>query len=279
MQFIFLLYFKASIKMIEADIVYGYLKDDPSRKLQPVMGHPPVNESDISLESFLTQILEFNNKTTEENRKGVKLDFKSTAVYNNSMSMLMEQWNKMNYPVWINADIYSGPLNNTQTTPVDAQVFFDNSKKLPNATLSTGWTTRWGSNFTDGQYTDNQIDEMIKGIKDNRIQNDITFPVRGGIAALSLPQLDRLFNSLNDTNPITFTIWSSANDNVDVEKLRKMIFHFGLDKVYVDVPKELEEKLRLDIPVTAGGGEASSMISKNKILPILLMLGFIIVIF
>jgi hypothetical protein len=262
--------------MIEADIVFGYLINDTSKKLQPVMGHPPANESDISLESFLTQILDFNKNTTEENRKGVKLDFKSTAVLNNSMSMLMELWNNMNYPVWINADIYSGPLNNTQTTPVDAQVFFDCSKKLPNATLSTGWTTRWGSNFTDGNYTDNQIDEMIKGIKDNQIQNDITFPVRGGIAALSLNQLDRLFNSLNDTNPITFTIWSSANDYVDVEKLRKLIFHFGLDKVYVDVPKELEDKLRLDTPVT---DTASTLISTDKILPILLMLGFIIFMF
>jgi hypothetical protein len=263
--------------MIEADIVYGYLTNDPSRKLQPVMAHPPQEESDISLEGFLLQILDFNNNNTEDNRKGVKLDFKSTDVFNNSMPLLLFHWNKMNYPVWINADIYSGPLNNTETSPVDAQVFFEGSKKLNNATLSTGWTTKWGSNFTDGHYTDNQIDEMIKGIKENQIQNDLTFPVRAGIAGQSLSQLDRLYTSLNATNPITFTIWSSANDNVNVEKLREVIFHFGLDKVYVDVPKELEDKLRLDVPVTSGS--TNFLISKDKMLPLLLMLSFIILMF
>jgi len=254
--------------MIEADIVYGYLFDDPSRQLRPIMGHPPATESDISLEEFLIQIYDFNNETSEENRKGVKLDFKSTDVYESSLPMLNELWSKMNYPVWINADIYSGPLENTQTLPVDAVKFFTGSKNLTNATLSTGWTTRWGSNFTIGHYTDKQIDDMINGIKENQIRNDLTFPVRAGIAGQSLQQLDRLFTSLNATNSVTFTIWSSANDNVDVEKLRKMIFHFGLDKVYIDVPKELEDELRLDIPV--GGASIS------KVLPILLMFGLVL---
>src|SRR5690349_20177560 len=169
--------------MIEADIVYGFLIDDDTKQLQPVMAHPPNNSSDISLKSFLTQILDFNKETTTDKQKGVKLDFKSTDVFTNSLPMLNELWSTMNYPVWINADIFPGPHENTQTIPVDADVFFEGIKTLTNATLSTGWTTIWGSNFTEGSYTDVQVNEMIDGIKRNKVSNHFTFPVRAGIAA------------------------------------------------------------------------------------------------
>lgn len=159
----------------------------------------------------------------------------------------------MDLPVWINADIYRGPFENVVTLPVDADVFFEGTKSLPNATLSTGWTTRWGSNFTEGSYTNQQIDEMINGIKKNKVSNPLTFPVRAGIAAQSIPTLSRLYDSLKDSNVVTFTIWSSDGDSVDVENLRKMIFHFGLDKVYIDVPEVLSEKLRLDVEPSDSG--------------------------
>lgn len=239
--------------MIEADIVYGRLIDDPTQQLQPIMAHPPNLVSDISLRSFLSQILNFNKGISAENQKGVKLDFKSTDVFQNSLPMLIELWNTMDYPVWINADIYRGPLNNIETLPVDAQFFFNGVKNLPNATLSVGWTTKWGSNFTVGVYTYEQVNEMIIGIKSNNVTNPITFPVRAGIAAQSIPQLDHLYKALNQSNHITFTIWSSDNDHVDVGKLREMIFHFGVDKVYVDVPKELSDKLHLNEAPGSGG--------------------------
>lgn len=233
--------------MIEADIVFGRLENDASEELQPIMSHPPKLTSDISLKSFLNQIYQFNQEHDGAKQKGVKLDFKSTDVFQNSLPMLVELWPTMNYPVWINADIYRGPLNNTLTTPVDADIFFNGTKSLHNATLSTGWTTRWGADFTDGAYTEEQVDEMIKGFKTNDVRNPITFPVRAGIAAQSIKQLDYLYQSLNKTNSVTFTIWSSDDDFVDAEKLREMIFHFGLDKVYVDVPAALSERLRLDV--------------------------------
>lgn len=55
----------------------------------------------------------------------------------------------------------------------------------------------------------------------------------------------KLYTALNDTNNITITIWSSNNDYVNVDMLRKLIFSFGLDKVYIDVPDELSDKLDL----------------------------------
>lgn len=245
--------------MIEADIVYGCLKDDPEILL-PVMGHPPANESDISLENFLSQIDDFNVKNPQENRKGVKLDFKSTDVFENSLPILLDVWGRVNFPIWINADIYPGPVNNVATSPVDAQAFFDGVKQLSNATLSTGWTTRWGADFREGNYTMEQVEAMISGIKKNKIKNDLTFPVRAGIAAQSIPELKHLYKSLNATNAVTFTIWSSDNDFVDIGKLRQFIFEFGVEKVYIDVPKAVSDQLDLGNQLSGAGTSAVSAV-------------------
>lgn len=152
------------------------------------MAHPPLNTSDLSLQEFLSQIWDFNNRVSKEKQKGVKLDFKSTDVFNSSLEILNSMWNE-NYEIWLNADIYSGPVNNTSTLPVDPTFFLLEAKKFVNATLSTGWTTRWGSNYTEGSYMRDQIDAMINGIQINEVKNPLTFPVRAGIAANSIEEL------------------------------------------------------------------------------------------
>lgn len=58
------------------------------------MGHPPATVSDITLSSFLNQILEFNNKKVDA-KKGVKLDFKSIEVFSGSLDMLTNLWTKV----------------------------------------------------------------------------------------------------------------------------------------------------------------------------------------
>lgn len=236
----------SDIQMIEADIVWGYLNDETTP--QPVMGHPPAEKSDISLEQFIQKVLDFNTKqTSEKSRKGIKLDFKSTEVFNKSILILTNSWTT-NFPIWLNADIIEGPVDPT-SIPVDPKSFFAGCKKFDGPVLSIGWTTRWGKNFTEGQYTEKQIDDMIGAIKDNNLTNfHITFPVRAGILAHSQTQMLRLQKAVQDTkNQVTFTIWSSDSDNVDIEKLRKFIFEIGLDKVYVDVPEEVSSHLRLDL--------------------------------
>lgn len=64
--------------------------------------------------------------------------------------------------------------------------------------------------------------------------------------------------TVGQTNNVTLTIWSSANDFVDIDLLRKLIFSFGIDRVYVDVPDEVLNHLHLDRPVPAS---ASSLIN------------------
>lgn len=58
------------------------------------MGHPPNNVSDLTLSSFLDQILQFNNQHPDAT-KGVKLDFKSIEVFTGSLNMLISLWDKV----------------------------------------------------------------------------------------------------------------------------------------------------------------------------------------
>uniref|UniRef100_A0A182K955 Menorin-like domain-containing protein n=1 Tax=Anopheles christyi TaxID=43041 RepID=A0A182K955_9DIPT len=238
-------------QFIEADISLGYLKDDVNKELEiPIMAHPPATESDISLETFLQRILQFNRETTDSSKlKGVKLDFKSIGAFERSIDIIRASYDMTALDTWINADILPGPVDNTATVPVDPTRFFAAARRLGKATLSIGWTTRWGPDFTEGFYTDSQVDAMMSAIRASgidKVGNAITFPVRGGIVANSVNNMIRLFCGLKDTNEVTFTIWSSANDAVNVEKLREFIFTVGLDRTYVDVPDDLHRKLRLD---------------------------------
>lgn len=125
---------------------------------------------------------------------------------------------------------------------MDATRFFNVAKTFSNAILSIGWTTAYGAN-TSGSYESSQIQEMINVIRDNNITQEITFPVRAGLAAQSLEQLTNLTQSIESS---TLTIWSSEGDNVAVEDLRLLISKIGLNRTYVDVPSDLLEKLRLD---------------------------------
>lgn len=251
-------------QMIEADVIIGFHtknntkigNDAPTtampdtvaaNKTMPVMGHPPNDKSDLSLEQFLKAIIDHNKKDAFQS-KGVKLDFKSIEAVTESIPHLKKHWaNLTTVPVWINADILEGPVNST-VKPVDANKFLTIAKELSNATLSIGWTTKWGAEYKTGMYSEAHVDAMIKVIGENKINatsHPITFPVRAGIAAHSKVTLRRLFDSVNKTNHVTFTIWSSQGDNVDIKHLQEFILSFGVDRVYVDVPKEVQEKLNL----------------------------------
>lgn len=83
--------------MIEADIVEGYLDNDANKTEPiPVMGHPPANHSDISLQSFLTSIQKYN-EINPNNTKGVKLDFKTTAIFIKSRNLLKDLWKTVSF--------------------------------------------------------------------------------------------------------------------------------------------------------------------------------------
>lgn len=150
--------------MVEADVVLGTVDD--SMDVIPIMAHPPKNTSNLSLEDFLTAIV-------ANGKRGVKLDFKTIEAFDVSLDILAENrpnvstkarndrlftgchfiycyylcrelfmYLQMTFPVWLNADILSGPVD-SEATPVDATQFIEKAKKaFPESTLSVGWTTR-----------------------------------------------------------------------------------------------------------------------------------------
>ncbi|XP_020799125.1 protein FAM151B [Drosophila serrata] len=236
------------IDFIEADIVLGKLNGEGED--MPVMAHPPATTSDLTLAEFLYQIMDFN-RDHEGEEKGVKLDFKSIEVFEGSLDILDENIPNMDYPVWINADILSGPVEQNKSVPVDPDRFFAGCMRYKQAVLSIGWTTNWGADFRDGEYTEEHCEGMLETLSANNVLStgqSITFPVRAGIAANSEEQLHRLVAAVNETNESSLTIWSSAGDYVDVAKLRKLIFGFGVERVYLDVPEELASQLNLGNP-------------------------------
>lgn len=154
----------------------------------------------------------------------------------------------MKAPLWINSDILAGPYE-SKTTPVDAKKFFEavkGGKHLDHATLSIGWTTN-APKGVKGNYTQTHVDEMIKAIEDNikGTSHPITFPVRALFAAESKETLHKLYDHVSKEKNVTFTVWSGAQDEVDSDKLQDFISSFGVEKVYVDVPKDLKDKLKL----------------------------------
>ncbi|XP_066252350.1 protein FAM151B [Euwallacea similis] len=232
-----------NVNMIEADVVMGTLFNDS--KIIPIMAHPPLNASDLSLEKFLNQTKEFNLKanTTKTTRKGIKLDFKSTDAFKNS-TKIVKNFDEGLFPIWINADILPGPIDANPPT-VDSKEFFQGAKLFLNSTLSIGWTTNYSGSAT-GAYNSSQIEHMIQVIQVNNVTQNITFPVRAGLAALSI---DLLMNLTEQVPNSTLTIWSSDGDCVDIEKLRVLIKENGLNKTFIDVPSELLEQLHLnDLP-------------------------------
>lgn len=99
--------------LIEADV--SLLEN--SKYPIPIMAHPPHNTSDLSLDSFLQQII------ASKSNKGIKLDFKSTKVVEPAFRCLAKHYaNLQNRPLILNADIVAGDYP-TPNQPVDAWTF------------------------------------------------------------------------------------------------------------------------------------------------------------
>jgi len=115
---------------------------------------------------------------------------------------------------------------------------------------------RYGKEFniTEGRYSAEHVKRMLDTLKENHVNQPVTYPVRAGLAANDIEVMKSL---LNNNTKATLTIWSSEDDFVDAAQLSKLIKDVGLDKVYVDVPEDLKSKLSLS---------AASMISPVSLL-------------
>ncbi|XP_011144690.1 protein FAM151B isoform X2 [Harpegnathos saltator] len=253
------------IMMLEADVVLGKLNETDNSSIAeiPIMAHPPSKESDLSLEEFLNSTIQ-NNGT-----KGIKLDFKTIQAFEKSRPILTKLRANLKFPVFINADIFSGSVNAT-AIPVNAKDFLEGAvETIPECTLSVGWTTRYGKeyNITEGRYTPEQIKMMTDVLAEKQIKQSVTYPVRAGLAANDIETVKVLLKNTTSDNA-TLTIWSSEGDSVNVAQLSKLIQDVGIDKVYVDVPEDLKKQLDLSGASVLG---SATMLAMSAALGVLLL--------
>lgn len=86
---------------------------------------------------------------------------------------------------------------------------------------------------------------MINILKEQKVTQPITYPVRAGLAANSMKVIKSLMENSSFISNVTLTIWSSEGDKVDAQTLSTLIRDIGVEKVYVDVPQDLMNKLYL----------------------------------
>lgn len=97
------------------------------------------------------------------------------------------------------------------------------------------------------RYTEQQIQRMINILKEQNVTQPVTYPVRAGLAANDIKAMKMLMENSTESGikNATLTVWSGEGDKVNAEKLSQLIKEIGVENVYVDVPKELMDKLRL----------------------------------
>lgn len=225
--------FSGNSMMLEADVLL-HPKDGT-----PLMAHPPNTNSDLSLVQFL--------KKTIGSGKGIKLDFKVTAVVEPSLRILSDQMTAQHgatNPIWLNADILSGPCQTDCNDPVDPEVFLSLcAKYFPSATLSVGWTTgKYISPEKDGYHW--HLVQPMKELLSNLTQ-PITFAIRANLIGNSIEQLMWLLGLSED---YTLTIWSADSDAPNMKDLVALHNRVSDKKrIFYDLPLHQKTKFREEL--------------------------------
>ncbi|XP_071337958.1 protein FAM151B isoform X2 [Trachinotus anak] len=204
--------------MLEADVIMrGH---DPK---EPIMAHPPDTDSDITLKEWLEGV-----KTRD---KGIKLDFKSLEAVSPSMALLEAVLAEQRRPVWINADILSGP-GGGQARPLEPQAFLSAVGTLPSHTvLSLGWTTGWTAGTDNPGYSWEMVHVMEEICR--TLKRPVTFPVRAALLAQSFSQLRWL---LQQSDRYTLTVWTGRDDVFTPQDLLPYRKEFDISRIYYDLP-------------------------------------------
>lgn len=83
---------------------------------------------------------------------------------------------------------------------------------------------------------------MLYTIKQNEVNQPITFAVRAALVAESHDQMTLLLRNNNHT----LTIWSGAHDEgFDVGKLNEVLDNTEKGRIYIDVPVKLRSQLNI----------------------------------
>jgi len=235
--------FEDETMMIEADVNLGYFTGGSIFDFIPIMAHPPIIYSDLSLDLFLDTVIE-TLKSNSTLKKGIKLDFKRTDILEESLQILTAKLDLINFPLWINADIIDGPgLNLISNKIMNADIFLSLANQYaPMVTVSPGFTTNAFAN--PPEYSLDQMNAMIQSLITNNYistNKSITFPIRAIYAAQSQSCLEYLLESTS-TSLInsTLTIWGTDDiTNEELEALKSFIKSIGKHRTYVDTAYDL----------------------------------------
>ncbi|XP_054717905.1 uncharacterized protein LOC129227380 [Uloborus diversus] len=231
------------VDFLEADISMGYDTTYPTADIPspvPIMAHPPENTSDISFDTWIQKVVKSGAK------KGIKLDFKSVETVEPSLVILQKRVQNLNFSLWLNADILSGPVAAT-TKPVQPEHFLSLCHQyFPTAVLSIGWTTFLNSAIsqTIWEYQWKHVRQMADVIRCHGYINlspNYTFPVRAIFASRSIKQLQWLLGVVPGS---TLTVWSGASDPLEIEDLLRIRTAFPKEKVYYDVPEPINGEFK-----------------------------------
>ncbi|XP_046377892.2 protein FAM151A-like [Haliotis rufescens] len=219
---------KGDVMFLEGDVLlegHDSKHDTPI----PIMAHPPEVHSDLRVKDFLHM--------ASASGKSIKLDFKSLESLEPSLSLLAEMHKEggIKAPVWINADILTGP--NTDQKGLNASVFLSKINTIfPEVTISIGWTTEWLPTGDNAGYSFPMVQTMNKHAI--VLRQPVTFPVRASLVRKSWENLDWL---LHQSRGYSLTVWTPS-PNTDVVELEDMQFvrkHSEATKVYFDLPQDL----------------------------------------
>ncbi|KAI1289167.1 Uncharacterized protein HDE_08759 [Halotydeus destructor] len=212
--------------MIEADVTLA----ETTRYPIPIMAHPPMNMSDITLEDWLLEVIR------ADTGKGIKLDFKSTRVVEPAFRVLARHSDFLKGPLVLNADVLPGP-NKPSVTPVDAWTFLMLCRtRFPKAIISIGWTTQVdGPTLTMG-YTREMVDQMASLVKEYSLLQPVTFPVNASLLKLSIGELQRLLFQVPNS---TLTVWGHKGDPLSLDDLIVFRKAFATNQLLYDLPDDV----------------------------------------
>jgi hypothetical protein len=223
--------------MIEGDVSLA----ETTRYPVPIMAHPPINVSDITLEDWLVEVVRSNSG------KGIKLDFKSTRVVEPAFRVLARHADYIKGPIVLNADILPGP-NKPSAAPVDAWTFLMLCRtRFPKAIISIGWTTHVDEVPLKTGYTRDMIDHMASLVKEYNLMQPVTFPVNATLLKYSVCELQRLLFQVPNS---TLTIWAHPEEfdnNLSLHDLVLIRKAFSMSSVFYDMPPEILNQLRVEI--------------------------------
>lgn len=152
---------------------------------------------------------------------------------------------------------------NIYTVFSDAIGFTEQVKKLDNVVLGVRWTTWKVDEIAQGIYSKAITDKMFEMLKRAGVfemkRQAINFFIRGHYVHRSLEHLKELWENVNKTNPVTFTIYTDEQywfgENLiskplfpeNITALREAITFLGPENVYLQVSDEIRADLDLDL--------------------------------